>query len=51
LEPQPEENWKLLPDVTPAIMSKELFERVQAVVQRTKELRPGRPFKERPSGG
>ncbi len=42
LQSQPEQNWKLLPDVTPSIISKELFERAQKALQRSKELRPGR---------
>lgn len=44
LQPQPKEDWKLLPDVTPPIVSKELFERAQKAMQRSKELRPGRPL-------
>ncbi|MFC1933987.1 recombinase family protein [Chloroflexota bacterium] len=42
LHPQPKEKWVLLPDVTPPIIDKELFDRVQVKLQRRKELRPGR---------
>ncbi len=35
---QPKSEWILLPDVTPPIISKELFERVQAIRQRNGEL-------------
>ena len=44
LQPQPQQEWKLLPDVTPPIISKELFEQVQKVLERSKESRPGRPL-------
>jgi site-specific DNA recombinase len=43
LVPQPQDKWVTLPDVTPAIISKELFERVQKQLERTKEARTGRP--------
>jgi len=35
---QPRSEWIILPDVTPPIISKELFERVQAIRQRNGEL-------------
>ncbi len=35
---QPKSEWILLPDVTPPVISKELFERVQAIRQRNGEL-------------
>jgi site-specific DNA recombinase len=35
---QPKSEWILLPEVTPPIISKELFERVQAIRQRNGEL-------------
>lgn len=43
LEPRPKEDWKLLPDVTPPIVSKELYNRAQKALKHSKELRPGRP--------
>jgi len=39
----PEDNWKVLPNVTPPIVSKELFDKVQKVIQRPK-IRSGRPL-------
>ena len=39
---KPKESWYVLPDVTPAIVSKELFERVQNAVAKSKELHPGK---------
>ena len=36
------ETWHVLPDVTPAIIGKELFEQAQAVLARSKELHPGK---------
>jgi site-specific DNA recombinase len=38
----PQEKWAILPDVTPAIIDKELFERVQNALAKSKELHPGR---------
>ena len=43
-----EESWYVLPDVTPAIISKELFDRAQTALARSKELRPGRAKHEYP---
>lgn len=39
---QPEDNWKLLPDITPAIVDRELFERVQKIRQQDRELHRAR---------
>jgi hypothetical protein len=38
----PADSWTLLPDATPAIIKKELFDRVQAALVRSKELHPGK---------
>ena len=38
LSKQPEENWELLPEATPAIIDKDLFERVQKILERNSEL-------------
>jgi len=38
----PKESWHILPDVTPAIISKELFEQAQDALAKSKELHPGR---------
>lgn len=38
----PADSWTLLPDATPAIINKELFDRVQAALVRSKELHPGK---------
>ncbi len=46
-----EESWHVLPDVTPAIISKELFERVQDALARSKELHPGKSKHEYPITG
>jgi len=40
------EQWHVLPDATPAIIDKELFERVQTALAKSRELRPGRPMAE-----
>ncbi len=42
LKPQNKEDWKILPDATPPIISKELFDRVQDVLRHNKEQRPPR---------
>jgi len=47
----PKETWHVLPDVTPAIISKELFEKVQDVLDKRKELRPGKAMHEYPLTG
>jgi site-specific DNA recombinase len=47
----PQESWHVLPDVTPAIISKELFERAQAALVRSKELHPGKSKHEYPLTG
>jgi site-specific DNA recombinase len=43
LQKQPKDKWMLLPDATPPVIDKELFERVQARLERSRQLRPGRP--------
>jgi site-specific DNA recombinase len=43
---QPRDGWTLLPDATPAIISKELFERVQKIRQQARELHLGRPLQD-----
>jgi len=43
LEQRSPEEWHLLPDVTPPIVSKELFDQAQKALQHPK-LRPGRPL-------
>jgi site-specific DNA recombinase len=48
---QPQECWHVLPDVTPAIISKELFERAQDALARSKELHPGKAKHEYPLVG
>lgn len=50
-EKKPQESWYMLPDVTPAIISKELFERVQAALAKSKELHPGKAKHEYPLTG
>ena len=47
----PKESWYVLPDVTPAIISKELFEQAQAALAKSKELHPGRAQHEYPLTG
>ena len=48
---KPQESWHVLPDVTPAIISKELFERAQDALARSKELHPGKAKHEYPLTG
>ena len=50
-EKKPEECWHILPDVTPAIISKGLFERVQAALARSKKLHRGKAKHEYPITG
>ena len=50
-EKTPEESWYVLPDVTPAIISKELFERTQGALAKSKELHPGKAKHEYPLTG
>jgi len=50
-EKKPRESWHVLPDVTPAIISKEVFERVQGALAKSKELRPGKAKHEYPLTG
>ncbi len=47
----PKESWHALPNVTPAILSKELFEQAQAALARSKELHPGKAQHEYPLTG
>jgi len=47
----PKESWHVLPNATPAIISKGLFEQVQAALTRSKELHPGRAQHEYPLTG
>ncbi|MFC2025234.1 recombinase family protein [Chloroflexota bacterium] len=37
---QPKENWTLLPDITPPIISEEMFKRTQEVLLQAKQARP-----------
>ena len=43
LQPRPKEDWRLLPDVTPPIITRELWEQTQKVLLKAKELHPGNP--------
>ncbi len=45
------ETWQMLPDVTPAIISKELFEQAQNALAKSKELHPGKAQHEYPLTG
>jgi len=47
----PQESWHMLPNVTPAIISKELFEQAQAALAKSKELHPGKAIREYPLTG
>ncbi len=47
----PKESWYVLPNVTPAIISKELFERVQSALAKSKELHTYRALHEYPLTG
>ncbi len=47
----PKETWNVLPNVTPAIISKELFEQVQTALDKSKELHPGKAIREYPLTG
>ncbi|MBU2008633.1 MAG: recombinase family protein [Chloroflexi bacterium] len=47
----PQESWHVLPDVTPAIISQELFERAQAALAKSRELHPGKAMHEYPLTG
>ncbi len=47
----PKESWHVLPNATPPIISKELFEQAQAALAKSKELRPGRSQHEYPLTG
>ncbi|MBA7560944.1 MAG: hypothetical protein GH159_00135 [Dehalococcoidia bacterium] len=43
VEAQPEENWILLPDVTPPIITEEIFNRAQEASRNAKQSRPLKP--------
>jgi len=47
----PKESWHVLPNVTPAIISKELFEQAQAALAKSRELHPGKAIREYPLTG
>ncbi|MBN2404936.1 MAG: zinc ribbon domain-containing protein, partial [Coriobacteriia bacterium] len=47
----PEASWVLLPDTTQAIIEKDLFDRAQAALERSKEIRPGRALHDYPLTG
>jgi site-specific DNA recombinase len=47
----PKESWHTLKDVTPAIISKDMFERTQNALLRSKELHPGKSKHEYPLTG
>jgi site-specific DNA recombinase len=47
----PRASWTLLPDTTSAIVTKELFERIQTALARSKELHPGKATHEYPLTG
>ncbi len=47
----PKESWHILPNVTPAIISNELFEQAQTALAKSKELHPGRPQHDYPLTG
>ncbi len=50
-EKKPQESWYVLADVTPAIVSKEMFERAQAALAKSRELHPGKAKHEYPLSG
>ena len=45
------ETWHMLPDVTPAIISQDLFERVQVAMVKSREVHCGKPLHEYPLSG
>ena len=45
------ETWHMLPDVTPAIITQELFERVQTAMAKSREVHCGKPLHEYPLAG
>ncbi len=47
----PKESWHVLPDVTPAIIGQELYDRAQAALVKSKELHPGKATHEYPLTG
>jgi site-specific DNA recombinase len=48
---KPQEQWHKLTDVTPAIISQELFDRAQKALAKSKELHPGKAKHEYPLTG
>ena len=50
-EKKPQESWYVLLDVTPALISKEPFERVQTALAKSKALHPGKAKHEYPLSG
>jgi len=47
----PKESWHILPNATPAIISKELFKQVQVALAKSRELHPGKAMREYPLTG
>ncbi|MFC2009165.1 recombinase family protein [Chloroflexota bacterium] len=47
----PQDSWHELPDATPPIVDKDLFDRAQAALARSRELRPGRAKHDYPLSG
>ncbi len=43
VEAQPEENWILLPDITPPIITEDMFKRTQEAIKQAKLSRPMKP--------
>jgi len=43
VEAQPKENWTLLPDITPPIITEEMFKRTQEAIEQAKQSRPIKP--------
>jgi len=39
---KPKESWYVLADITPAVISKELFDRARVALEKSKQLRPGK---------
>ena len=43
VEAQPKENWILLPDITPPIITEEIFDKAQEAMKKAKDARPVKP--------
>ena len=43
IEAQPKENWTLLPDVTPQIITEDIFAKVQEAMKDARDSRPVKP--------